>query len=382
VARTPRRPQSGAATNAAIRGTSDARALRWQARIRGAFIRSSGELAMSSFAVPLRQIVLCIAVSSLAAGSALAQMPKLFTAGSGPDELWDVTMKMEMPGMPMAMPPRTSQVCKKKAAGNEALMKGDPNCRMSNVRTAGNKTSFVFTCTGEHAMTGEGEITATGDTFDSRMHLKSTAKGQEFEMTQTSTGKRVGQCTDTSQQAIAEIKAQAEGNKAQACAEMMARLEPEGFIGAQAPCATSRKAYCDKVASIASTGRTPAGYRAATGQAPAQTLERAFAACGQDYAAMRQGACAAGVASRDWAFVANGSCDDDVRVAGDANCKGRSFTGMDRGIAPLCSRYASLVRGQRAPADVASAQPAPAAAAQPANPLESGVNAVRKLLPF
>jgi hypothetical protein len=291
-------------------------------------------------------------------------------------------MKMDMAGMPMAMPPRTSQVCKKKSAGNEALMKGDPNCRMSDVRTAGNKTSFVFTCTGEHPMTGEGEMTATGDTFDSRMHLKSTARGQEFEMTQTMTGKRVGSCTDTSQQAIAEIKAQSDNARSQACDQMMARLEPEGFIGAQAPCAASRKAYCDKVASIASTGRTPGGYRAATGQAPAQTLERAFAACGQDYAGMRRSACAAGVASRDWSFVASGSCDDDVRVAGDANCKGRSFTGMDRSIAPLCSRYASLVRGQAAGADVAAAQPAPAAATQPANPLESGVNAVRKLLPF
>jgi hypothetical protein len=338
---------------------------------------------MSPIAERLRSVVLCLACACLAAGHAFAQQPpKMFTAGSGPDELWDVTMKMEMPGMPMAMPPRTSQVCKKKAAGNEALMKSDPNCRMSNLRTAGNKTSFVFTCTGEHPMTGEGEMTANGDTFDSRMHMKSTGKGQEFEMTQTMTGKRVGSCTDTSQQAIAEMKSQSEGARAQACDQMMARLEPDGFIGAQAPCAANRKAYCDKVASIASSGRTPAGYRAATARASAQTLERAFTACGQDYAGMRKSACAAGLASRDWAFVAAGACDDEVRVAGDANCKGRSFTGMDRSIAPLCSRYASLVRGQRAPADVASAQPAPAAAAQPANPLESGVNAVRKLLPF
>ena len=38
---------------------------------------------------------------------------KMFKAGSGPDELWDVTFKMEMPGMPMAMPAQTQQVCLK-----------------------------------------------------------------------------------------------------------------------------------------------------------------------------------------------------------------------------------------------------------------------------
>ena len=84
------------------------------------------------------------------------------------------------------------------------------------------------------------------------------------------------------------------------------------------------------------------------------TLQRAFGACGQDYEAMRKGACASGVASRDWGFVGSGTCDDDVRAQGDANCKGRSFTGMDRALGPLCSRYASLVRGAHQADDVAA----------------------------
>ena len=49
------------------------------------------------------------------AGHAHAQsQTRMFKAGSGPDELWDVTTKMEMPGMPMALPAQTSQVCLKK----------------------------------------------------------------------------------------------------------------------------------------------------------------------------------------------------------------------------------------------------------------------------
>ena len=103
----------------------------------------------------------------------------------------------------------------------------------------------------------------------------------------------------------------------------------------------------------------------------------AFARCGQDFGSVAKVACARGVETRDWAFVSGGTCDADVRVVGEANCKGRSFTGMDRGVVPLCSRYASLVRGQ--PAATATAAPTPAKAP---DPVQEGVNALKKLLPF
>ena len=56
----------------------------------------------------IRPLALCAIV--LAAAMAQAQMPSMgaqrnptFKPG-GPDELWDVTMKMEIAGMPMQMP--------------------------------------------------------------------------------------------------------------------------------------------------------------------------------------------------------------------------------------------------------------------------------------
>ena len=105
----------------------------------------------------------------------------------------------------------------------------------------------------------------------------------------------------------------------------------------------------------------------------------AFARCGQDFGSVAKAACARGVETRDWAFVSGGTCDADVRVVGEANCKGRAFTGMDRNLVPLCSRYATLTRGTATAAEESARRP-PAPTAQDA--VTQGIGAVRKLLPF
>ena len=129
------------------------------------------------------------------------------------------------------------------------------------------------------------------------------------------------------------------------------------------------------------TRREPKAYAAYRQQGVGDPTE-AFARCGQDFGSVAKVACARGVETRDWTFVSGGTCDADVRVVGEANCKGRSFTGMDRALGPLCSRYASLVRGAHQADDVAAVAPAAPRAATPVNPVEDGINAVRKLLPF
>lgn len=308
--------------------------------------------------------------------------PQMFKAGSGPDELWDITMKTDMAGMPMAMPPRTTQVCRKKSRGSEDLVPHDSHCKTTDFRTVGNKTTFAFVCAGDTPMRGTGEMTANADTYNGRIHLKGGAKGEEMDMTQTLSGKRVGNCTDTSKEAIAGIKAENAAAVAQSCQQLMTQLAPEGFFGEGAPCKAQQHDYCNRVAGLATSARSPAGWRSVGAQASPVVLQRAFGACGQDYAATRVAACSSGVASREWGFVGSGQCDDDVRVQGDANCKGRSFTGMDRALGPLCSRYASLVRGQPVQGNVAVAAPVTPPAAVQANPVEESVNALRKLLPF
>ncbi len=363
----------------------------------------------------LRAAALAAAFGCLA-GPAIAQAPQMFKAGPGPDELWDVTVKMEMVGMPMAMPATTSQVCMKKDRGAEKMVPQNKDCRTLDVRNVGNRMTFRFVCAGEEPMEGTGEITSTPTSYDGRMTMKGTRRGSDMNMVQNFSGRKVGTCTDTSAQAIAKIEGDAAAQKAKFCADSMESLTPEAFIGKDAPCAPQAKAFCDKVGGIAAGGRTPAGYRAAVGRPGGARMTRpAFTACKQDFDAMQAAACGSGVASRDWSFVGSGACDADVRKQGEPLCKGRAFTGMDRAIVPLCSRYAALSRGTAggeedsgtfggggggggsagAPgssggggsaAGTAPRAPAKAEEPKPANSLDSsvqeGVNQLKKLLPF
>jgi len=301
--------------------------------------------------------------------------------GQGKDELWDVTIKMEMAGMPFAMPAQTNRVCVEK--GNDAGLvpkSKDDNCQVTDQKRSGNKFSFRVACTGKNPMTGAGEFTYSTDSYDGRMQMKGTSDGQSFDMTQTVAGKKVGNCTSTMRQDVANAQAQATQAMAQSCEAaldglMWQMFEPGGM------CEGKRADFCAAVTKAAYAASEPAGYARARKETQ---LAEAMGKCGKDFSVVTAAACGKGVDTRDWAFVGSGACDDKVRVIGESQCKGRAFTGMDRGIVPLCSRYASLVRGN--PAEVmntSASQPQP----QPAQPaatdaISDSVNKLKKLLPF
>ena len=73
-----------------------------------------------------RGILALVAVHAFACSGIAGGQParQLFIAGTGPDELWDVTMRMEIVGMPMAMPAQTSQVCLKRTASPTMRFRG------------------------------------------------------------------------------------------------------------------------------------------------------------------------------------------------------------------------------------------------------------------
>jgi len=333
-------------------------------------------------------VVSAIAASMLAgfAAIAAAQVPQMYKPGPGPDDLWDVTMKMDIVGMPMQMPAQSMKVCTKKERGSAGMLPTDKNCTVSDVRNVGNKMTFRMACTGENAMTGSGEITQTADSYSGVMRAKSTRKGEEMEMTQTYSGKRVGTCTDQSQQVVAAVRKQGDDQLAKVCTDSVSALSY--LVFEQGQCGEYRKQFCDKAMGVGREMREPAGHVAAMKAYNGHSLKGALAMCGADLGAITAVACGRGVETRNWSFVANGSCDSDVRAQGDMMCKGRSFTGMDRNVVPLCSRYAGLQRGgSRASGDDAAPGSVPAsaaAAAQPQqpDPVKSGLDAVRKLLPF
>jgi hypothetical protein len=109
-------------------------------------------------------------------------------------ELWEVTTKMEMPGMPMAMPAQTQRVCLPKTRKDDDLVPKTEGCRVSDVKRAGNKVTFNVACTGTDPMTGTGEITSMPASYDGRMRLKGKMGDETMEMSHTFSGKRVGDC--------------------------------------------------------------------------------------------------------------------------------------------------------------------------------------------
>ena len=110
---------------------------------------------------------------------------------------YEVTVKMEMKGMPMAMPPQTTRVCVSKQAKDESFvpMKGN-DCKVTDSRKAGNTLSYRVVCSGADKMTGEGQITYSGDSYSGNMHMVGSAGGQPFDMNQTYTGRKVGECAN------------------------------------------------------------------------------------------------------------------------------------------------------------------------------------------
>jgi Protein of unknown function (DUF3617) len=113
------------------------------------------------------------------------------------DELWEITMKMEMPGMPVSMPPRTVRECVAKGAGDGDYIprQQQGECRTLESKRVGNKTTWKSVCEGKMQMTGTGEITFGDGTYDGKMQMTGNMDGRPMNMTQTYSGKRVGNCT-------------------------------------------------------------------------------------------------------------------------------------------------------------------------------------------
>jgi len=122
------------------------------------------------------------------------------TSAQGPrrDGRWEVKMEMEMPGMPMKMPPTTTTQCVTKEEADDpqravpqAGRGARKDCKVSDYKVAGSKVTWSMKCEGPEAMSGTGEITYGENTYEGVM--KMDRQGQV--MTMKYSGKRLGDCT-------------------------------------------------------------------------------------------------------------------------------------------------------------------------------------------
>ena len=112
---------------------------------------------------------------------------------------WEIAMQMEMPNMPMQMPPMkmTQCVTAKQLEAPERTRPAGPNqkpndCKVSDYKTSGNTVTWKIACTGQQAMTGTGEMRFDGDTYEGFMKMAM----EQQQMTMKYSGKRLGDCTE------------------------------------------------------------------------------------------------------------------------------------------------------------------------------------------
>lgn len=116
---------------------------------------------------------------------------------AGNDDLWEIVTKIEMPGMPMAIPPQTSRICAQ--AGkmrNEDKIPQNKNCSVLESRQSGDKYTFSMACEQNGSqMTGSGEVISSRDSYQGTVRSQTTAGAQAMSVTTNFSGKKVGNCT-------------------------------------------------------------------------------------------------------------------------------------------------------------------------------------------
>jgi hypothetical protein len=113
-------------------------------------------------------------------------------AAQGKDDLWEVSSRMEMPGMPMAMPAQVNRVCVGKNRDEDLIPTRD-NCRVVDSKRTGNRLTYKMECTGNEPSTIVGDLTFGNNAYDGQMRMTMTKTNDTMNMKLS--GKRVGDCT-------------------------------------------------------------------------------------------------------------------------------------------------------------------------------------------
>ncbi len=125
----------------------------------------------------------------------LVSLPTTILAADGIREgMWEITTKMEMPGMPMEMPPTTIKHCytKEEVKDQKNMINRDKNCTIIDFKKYVNKVSWKTKCTGKNAGMFSGETVFTGDSYESVMTMQLDANKSHSAMNMK--GKKIGDC--------------------------------------------------------------------------------------------------------------------------------------------------------------------------------------------
>jgi len=117
-------------------------------------------------------------------------------AGSVPDMQegkWEITSKMEVPGMPMEMPSVKNTQCLTKEDFVPQSSQPGQDCKFSQVNVTGNTVTWTMLCNSQgDEMKGVGEMIYRGNSFEGT--IKMTSSQSNMEMTNHIKGHRIGDC--------------------------------------------------------------------------------------------------------------------------------------------------------------------------------------------
>jgi len=134
---------------------------------------------------------LCIALIILATAASVSFAGSELNMQEGK---WEITTKMEIPSMPMDMPPMKHTQCLMKKDIVPQSSQAGQECTISQTKVTGNTVTWAMQCSGGPGgdTKGNGTITYSGSSMKGTIKITDTQSNRE--MTSHLTGRRIGDC--------------------------------------------------------------------------------------------------------------------------------------------------------------------------------------------
>jgi hypothetical protein len=302
------------------------------------------------------------------AALALALAPWVLAATTPPPakevgDLWEVTTRMTIEGMPEAIPAQTQSVCTPKTWTEPPGMEAGEGCQTLEFRNTPTASSWKVRCPGPPATAGEGEITRTGpDAYKGTLRFVS----EEGRMTMSISGRRTGACDlaetrrlaaeeqakmDAAQKKATEIQKQSMETMCAGAAGTMSlpRMHPFDTLCGEA---VLKAEFCRRLETAAGFGIV-----CRTEPPPETGLDEAAAYCGRNAEEIARTVCDEALARENFDLLGQ-CCPAQAQGLAKKVCAGRKYTELQGSrYQPFCVTYARETMADAPPEGTKPASP-------------------------
>jgi hypothetical protein len=134
-------------------------------------------------------------VFPLALGFTVALVPVEPALAQGTDDMYEITSRMEMPGMALSVPAQVVKLCVAKNGKDDEFIPRKSECKIVDSKRTGNKFTYKMACGGSDPATMDGEVVFGTGAYEGKMRMTMTKSNQSMQMTYS--GQRIGSCTAT-----------------------------------------------------------------------------------------------------------------------------------------------------------------------------------------